>query len=60
MALLGSATPATVMAQASEEAQSSQAPTRTELLESSRRAKTDKIEAPTRTSVERGSSVSDT
>ena len=54
MALLGSATPATVRAQASEEDQSSQAPTRTELLESSRRAKTATIEAPTRSSVERG------
>ena len=44
MALLWTATPATVMAQASEGDQSSQAPTRAELLEGSRRAKTDTVE----------------
>ena len=54
MALLWTATPATVMAQASEGDQSAQAPTRTELLEGSRRAKTDTVETPTRSSVERG------
>ena len=54
MALLCTATPATVMAQASEGDQSAQAPTRTELLEGSRRAKADTVETPTRSSVERG------
>ncbi len=54
MALLWTATPATVMAQASEGDQSAQAPTRIELLEGSRRAKTDTVETPTRSSVERG------
>ena len=54
MALLWAATPATVMAQASERDQSAQVPTRTELLEGSRRAKVDMVETPTRSSVERG------
>ncbi len=54
MAMLWTATPATVMAQASEGDQGSQAPTRTELLEGSRRAKSDTVEAPTRSAVERG------
>ena len=54
MALVLSATPATVMAQSSEADEHSQAPTRTALLEGARRAKTDTVEAPTRSSVERG------
>ncbi len=54
MALMWTATPATVMAQASEGDQNAQAPTRTELLESLRRATADTVETPTRSSVERG------
>lgn len=42
------------MAQSSEADEHSQAPTRTALLEGARRAKTDAVEAPTRSSVERG------
>ena len=52
--LLSTATPTLVIAQASEGDQSAQVPTRTELLEGSRRAKADTVDTPTRSSVERG------
>ena len=54
MALLWTAAPATVSAQTSGGDQGAQVPTRTALLEGSRRAKADTVETPTRSSVERG------
>ena len=54
IAVLWTVLPATVLAQSSESDETSEAPTRTELLEDARRAKTDTVEAPTRSSVERG------
>jgi len=52
--LLSTATPTLVVAQASEPDQTSRPSTRAELLEAARRAKTDAVEPPTRTGVERG------
>ncbi len=52
--LLWTAIPVAVAAQAREEEQDSQAPTRAELLEAAREAKGYAVVAPTRTSVERG------
>ncbi len=54
MALCWNASLVTVSAQTSDGDQSAQVPTRTELLEGSRRAKADTVETPTRSSIERG------